>query len=417
MRHFLGVGWLPILTALIAACGSAADTPPDDSTGGDTTGAAGDMSSGAAGDSSGTGTGTGGSTGMGGAVATTTGTGGSVKPGTGGGGMGGSVVAPPSNWKNVTGSLANMASECGTLTMVSAKPGSNMVIAGIAKMGLWATTNGGTTWAQLGNSNIIPNRPSSIVYDPDHPDVIWESGIYNGKGIFRSDDAGMTWKQLGTIDHNDGVSVDFTDPDRKTLLAGSHETARKVWLSVDAGATWKDIGMNLPANTNHSSQPLVMSAQNFFMGVCGYLQGADCGVYASKDGGTTWTRASTLTVAGHPLVTKDKTSIYWTMIWDGGIGKSGDAGATWAKLGTPSKTDTPFELPDGRILTMNAGGQIVASADQGKTWKPIGTAPPFKPESFTYSVETKTIFVSHSSCNNNVPTDAIASSGFDYTAQ
>ena len=56
----------------------------------------------------------------------------------------------------------------------------------------------------------------------------------------------------------------FSDPDRKTLLAGGHETARKVWLSVDAGATWKDIGMNLPANTNHSSQPLVMNSQNFF---------------------------------------------------------------------------------------------------------------------------------------------------------
>ena len=43
--------------------------------------------------------------------------------------------------------------------------------------------------------------------------------------------------------------------------------------------------------------------------------------------------------------------------------------------------------------------------------------PPFKPESFTYSVETKTFFVSHSSCNNNVPADAIASAGFDYTVE
>jgi photosystem II stability/assembly factor-like uncharacterized protein len=368
------------------------------------------MNAGTAGDMVGSG---GGSNGSGGAAVT--GTGGTIKPGTGGGG-GSSVVAPPSKWTNVTANLANMASECGTLTMVSAKPGSNMVIAGIAKQGLWATTDGGKTWAQLGNSNIIPNRPSSIVYDPEHPDVIWESGIYNGKGIFRSDDGGTTWAQLGTIDHNDAVSVDFTDPARKTLLAGSHETARKLWLSTDAGASWKDIGMNLPANTNHSSQPLVLGAQSFLLGVCGYLQGAACGVFASADGGTTWTKPSTLTVAGHPLVAKDK-SIYWTMIWDGGIVKSGDQGATWAKLGTPSKTDQPVELPDGRIVTLHMTGQLIASKDQGKTWAPIGGAPPFKPESFTYSVETKTFFISHSSCNNNVPADAVASAGFDYTVE
>ena len=324
------------------------------------------------------------------------------------------MVAPSSKWTNVTGSLANKASECGTLTMVSAKPGSNMVIAGIAKQGLWATTDGGTTWAQLGNFVIIPNRPSSIVYDPDHPDVFWESGIYNGKGIFRTDDGGMTFKQLGTIDHNDLISVDFSDPERKTLLAGAHETKRKLWLSTDAGATWKDIGMNLPADSHFSSAPLVLSAQSFLLGSCGYGMGA-CGVYASPDGGTTWTKPTTLTVAGAPLWAKDK-SIYWTMIYDGGIIKSGDQGATWAKTGS-SLTDKPFELPDGRILTMAAEGQIVASKDQGKTVEADRYRAARQPGSFTYSVETKTLFVSHSSCNNNVPADAIASAGFDYTVE
>jgi photosystem II stability/assembly factor-like uncharacterized protein len=322
-------------------------------------------------------------------------------------------MAPPSMWKNVTTNLANMASECGTLTMISAKPGSNMIIAGIAKQGLWATTDAGATWTQLGTgggANPITNRPSTIVYDPEHPDTFWEAGIYNGAGVFRTDDAGKTFKALGMISHNDSVSVDFSDPARKTLLAGAHETARKVYLSNDGGGTWKDIGMNLPANTNHSSQALVLGPQSFLMGVCGWLQGATCGIYGSVDGGTTWTSKSTQAPAGQPLLAKDK-SIYWTKIYDGGILKGTADGMTWTSAGT-SKTDHPFELPDGRILTMLPSGQI--NIVGGKV---IASAPPFKPESFTYSVETKTLYVSHSSCNNNVPADAIASAGFDYTTQ
>ncbi len=363
MRHSLGVGWIAILAGSLAGCGSSnVDRPADDSAAGsDSTGAAGSMSAGTAGDSPGNGGSLSGS--AGGSV---TGTGGTSKPGTGG--AGGSSVAPPSSWTNVTANLANMTSECGTLTMVSSKPGSNMVIAGIAKQGLWATTDGGKTWAQLGNSSIIPNRPTSLVYDPEHPDVFWESGIYNGKGVFRTDDAGKTFKQLGTIDHNDLVSVDFTDPERKTLLAGAHETKRKLWLSTDAGVSWKDIGMNLPADSHFSSAPLVLGPQSFLLGACGYGMGA-CGVYASADGGTTWTKPSAFSAAGAPLLATDKT-IYWTLIYDSGISKSGDQGTTWTKAGS-SLTDHPLELPDARIVTMGAKGQLLASKDQGKTWKPM----------------------------------------------
>src|SRR5258706_3560300 len=91
------------------------------------------------------------------------------------------AAAAASAWVNVTGTLANMASECGNLTMVSAVPGSDNIIAGIARNGLWVNGNG-STWAQLAGSSIITNRPSSITYDPAHPGVFWESGIYGTGG-------------------------------------------------------------------------------------------------------------------------------------------------------------------------------------------------------------------------------------------
>ena len=96
--------------------------------------------------------------------------------------------APPPEWANVTSNLAGMSSERGNLTMISSRPNSTMVIAGVAHRGLFATTDGGATWSALGTgagSDAIINRPSSIVYDPDHTDTFWESGIYSGGASMR----------------------------------------------------------------------------------------------------------------------------------------------------------------------------------------------------------------------------------------
>src|SRR5258706_6653445 len=159
------------------------------------------------------------------------------------------AAAAASAWVNVTGTLANMASECGNLTMVSAVPGSDNIIAGIARNGLWVNGNG-STWAQLAGSSIITNRPSSITYDPAHPGVFWESGIYGtGGGVFKTTDNGNTFQQLGSISHNDYVSVDFGDPSRQTLLAGGHEQSQTVHRSTNGGQSWTNVGLNLPANT------------------------------------------------------------------------------------------------------------------------------------------------------------------------
>ena len=118
----------------------------------------------------------------------------------------------PGNWVNVTSNLAGMASECGNMTYVSSKPSEDLVIAGVARQGLWASSDGGTSWHRLGTgagSARIVNRTGSIVYDPAHPNVFWESGIYNSNGVYRSDDDGTTFSALGTIGHIDSVSVDF----------------------------------------------------------------------------------------------------------------------------------------------------------------------------------------------------------------
>jgi hypothetical protein len=329
----------------------------------------------------------------------------------------GSTPAPPSKWVNATGNLAGMPSECGNLTLVSAKPKSTMVIAGVARHGLYVTVDGGGTWTALGSgtgSAMIINRPSSVVYDPAHADVFWESGIYNGGGVYRTTDNGVTFQQLGAITHIDLVSVDFSDPQRKTLVAGGHEQKQTLHRSTDGGGTWTNVGTNLPAGSHFSSAPLVIDGQTHLVGCCGWGSGT-CGIWRSSNGGTSWTQASTVNAVNAPLWAANGT-MYWSLIYNGGMAKSTDQGQQWmtAVQGTVN-SGQPIELPDARLVSVGSNHLMISS--DAAAWTPIGDPLPFTPAGAVYSAQTKTFFIWHNDCGNAVLADAIMSAGFDYQVQ
>ena len=322
---------------------------------------------------------------------------------------------PSAAWENVTGNLANMPSECGNLTIVVATPCSPQVVAGVALKGLWQTTDGGETWEALGTgeaSAIITNRPSSIVHDPEHADAFWVSGIYNGAGIYKSTDVGVTLEQLGEIGHNDLVSVDFADPERKTLLAGGHEQKQTLHRSVDGGETWTNVGANLPASSHFSSYPLVIDAQAHLVGTCGWGDGT-CGIWRTADGGASFGQVSDLPAQAAPLWASDG-AIYWPL-GDGTLAKSSDGGESFSQLSTSLALLTPVELPDGRLVSMR-DGKLAISSDGAESWSPIGEPLPYQPAGLTYSAATRTFYIWHWDCGGVVLPDAIQRAGFDYLA-
>lgn len=319
--------------------------------------------------------------------------------------------APSAQWVNVTGSLAGMASECGNLTLVAADPCSGRVIAGVAKVGLYATSDGGASWDKLGTgagSASIGHRPSSIIFDPEHPEVFYETGIYGAlnDGVFKTEDSGATFQHLGEIGHIDLIGVDFTDPERKTLLAGVHETKRKLWLSRDGGMSWNDIGMALPEDSHFSSAPLVLDADRFLLGACGWGDGT-CGVLASDNGGASWSSKSTEAPAGQPLWMKDGNMV-WPTIYGSGALISANSGESWTKVDGPRST--PVELPDGRIVAVG-GDHLILSSDAGETWTAIGEPLPFQAAGVAYSPARQTFFIWHNDCGESVLADAVMSAG------
>jgi BNR/Asp-box repeat len=327
--------------------------------------------------------------------------------------------APSASWVPATGNLSGMPSECGNISLVSARPDQDTVIASVALHGLWSTSGRTDSWTALGQGGgaAIGNRGSTMVYDPMHADTFWESGIYNGGGVYRTDNNGVTFRQLGDIAHVDAVSVDVSDPERRTLVAGLHEQTA-VLRSHDGGQTWTKISTSLPPDAGFTMSPLVVDSHTFLVGT---NKAKSSGVFRTTDDGTTWTQVFQGAVAGQPLRTNDGI-LYWVVDGSGGVIKSTDAGATWtaaARAGTVEPlAPSLIELPGGAIAAVGKM-TIIVSKDGGQTWAQIGPTMPYRPVGMTFSPAAQAFYIWYFSCDPNggnaVPADAIMR--FDVTAR
>ena len=248
------------------------------------------------------------------------------------------------NWVDVTPPKSTK-----DVQIVAAIPGQNKVLAlsGIPKNGaldsLWSTTDNAATWDRMGigaGSDPIHVFPLGILFDPANPNTFWIWGNWikfqKTYGTYKTTDGGTTLHSFYQREF-EGLSVDFSDPQRKTLVAGLHEARQAVVRSTDGGKTWTAIGKTLPAGSAESQYPLVIDSQTYLIG-CSFdkygpqtLKGTP-GIYRTVDGGQHWVSVSDKKVFQQPLVLRD--TIYWAFYngIDGGLLKSTDKGATWTEI-------------------------------------------------------------------------------------
>ncbi len=293
-------------------------------------------------------------------------------------------------WTNVTGEVGGEKWGYAGVCLLVPVPGSDAMIAGVSEAGLWRTDDRGASWRKLAPRDAlqIHHRPHQIVFDPADPRHFWVTGCYDASP-FATTDGGETFKRLGSLTHMDGIGVDFTDPERKTLVVGLHEQARSVHKSADGGNTWQKIGDALPEDTNHSTDPIVIDAKTYIINTAGWAQNKSWGIYRTQDGGATWTKVSDLGPADRAVTASDG-NIYWGICYGNGIIKSGDQGKTWQKLSGPARFG-PIELGPGRIAALG-GQQVYTCADAGQTWDKFAEPLPFKPNGIAYNARSKTLY-------------------------
>jgi hypothetical protein len=265
-------------------------------------------------------------------------------------------------WVNATGNLSGLPTECGDIQSIWAVPNVNEVVIGVSGNGLYATTDGGTTWAEISSqsSNPITIRLTQMTFDSDNPSTWYVGGIYHTPGIFKTTDAGATWKAVSP-NAGDGFAVDFSDPQRQTLLQTGHESGGTLYKSTNGGQSWTNIGG--PGGGN-SFVPYILNAQTYLMSLYNAA-----GIFRSTNAGSSWSQVSSLAPTTHMLETSAGDLYYVGYSGGNKIARGSSDGSTWTILNTSfAPAGMPLiEIPGGKIAILTTTG-IAISSDKGATW-------------------------------------------------
>ncbi len=261
----------------------------------------------------------------------------------------------------------------GRVAAVSGVPGdARTFYFGSVGGGVWKTTDAGTVWspvfddqaiASIGALAVAPSNPRVVYAGTGEADI--RSQICFGDGVYKSTDAGKTWKNVGLRDTRQiaKILVDPRNPNVVFVAALGHvygpNEERGVFRSTDGGETWQRVLFTTPETGAvdlawDPANPKVIFAAMWNAhrppwSVYAPIEGAGSGLWRSTDGGDHWTE-----LRGHGLpetqwrrsgvaVASGGKRVYAVIdTTNGGLFRSDDGGASWSRA-----------TGDNRIISRN----------------------------------------------------------------
>jgi photosystem II stability/assembly factor-like uncharacterized protein len=272
---------------------------------------------------------------------------------------------------------------------------------GVASGGVWKTVNDGTTWTPVfdgeGSYSI-----GWVALDPNDASVVWvgsgesnsQRSVSYGDGIYRSQDGGKDWENLG-LKKSEHIGRVVIDPrDSKVVYVAAEGPLwgpggdRGLYKSADGGKTWKavlsisentgvvDVALD-PTNPDTIYAAAYQRRRHVFTLIDG---GPESAIYKSTDAGATWSKLKSglpsvdMGRIGLAVSPADPNVVYATIEaadGKGGIFRSSDKGATWERRNEFDLGAMYYArvVPDpknvDRIFVMNVS--LRESLDGGKT--------------------------------------------------
>ena len=290
----------------------------------------------------------------------------------------------------------------------------NVFYVGVNNGGVWKTTDYGRVWTpifdaqptgSIGDLAVAPSNPSVIYVGTG--EGVQRPDLSTGDGIYKSTDAGKTWRHLGLRDGQQigGVIVDPRDENRIFVAVLGHpygpNPERGVYRSTNGGETFERV-LYKDENTGaiqvgfDPTNPRIVYAA-LWAGRQGPWENAEwngplSGLFKSIDGGTTWrqltgglpTTAHGLGRIGFTIAPSDPRRMYATVDAPtlGGIYRSDDAGESWRRTnsevrvwGRASDFAEVKVDPRNPDVMYSANTSTYRSTDGGKTFTAIKGAP------------------------------------------
>ncbi|HEX6322418.1 MAG TPA: hypothetical protein VFZ36_01730 [Vicinamibacterales bacterium] len=297
---------------------------------------------------------------------------------------------------------ANMG---GRVTAIVGVPGNPKIFwFGAADGGVWKTTNGGTTFEGVFEDYPVYSVGALALAPSDH-NVLWlgsgegdpRNSVSYGNGVYRSTDGGMTWTHVGLDDSEriKRIVVHPTNPDVALVCAMGHEWGanpeRGVFKTVDAGKTWKKV-LFIDNDTGCSDISLDLSnPRNVYAGMWTFRRkpwrfddgGKETALYVSRDGGDTWKKITTtprepMARIGVAVAQSNPRVVYLITEYKtaGTLFRSDDYGETWRMVSDDRNinfrpfyySDVVVDPSDENTLFTLSGGQY-KSTDGGRTFQ------------------------------------------------
>ena len=235
--------------------------------------------------------------------------------------------------------------------------------AGAASGGVWKSGDGGNRWepifdkqsaAAIGALAVAPSQPATVWAGTGEAWAIRDSDVM-GNGIYKSTDAGRSWKNMGLPEAGriGRIVIHPTDPDIVFACVLGRTTGpqqqRGVFRTTDGGEHWErvlfageKVGCSGLSMDEHDPRTLIAGMWQVEMHTWGeYSGGPGSGIYLSHDGGTTWKRLEKHGLPEAPLgkidvaIAPTNSARIYALIQtrdQGSVWRSDDAARSWKRV-------------------------------------------------------------------------------------